>query len=131
MEILSFDTHPCERVLTSLKYFEADKHLSFSIKNEDEEDVMAYVALKKENLCNKEHGCRVLDLYINQFTIPLYDKMFEEIIARITIWRNDGKPSFDYMWFYLKDMENPCWQNFISCYKDFEVLKGIAYYQIR
>lgn len=103
-------------ILQSKGIDDADLNLSFSIRKEGDNEVVAFISLKREGFpnCENKRGCRIINLFVQRIetkanysviNTSLLDKLFQEALSRITIWCDDSTLSFDYIWFDASDFE--------------------------
>ena len=117
---------------------ESLKRLSFSYRTVQNDELIAFIALKKEDcpfLKSISNACRILHFEVKKIKIQgwnmpylgLYDKMFDEAMFYIKEWCEDGKPYFDCVWFAEDDIELI---ELKKLFKDFIVKNGIFYKSI-
>lgn len=103
-------------ILQSQGIVDADLSLSFSLRKEKNNEVVAFISLKREGFpnCENKRGCRIINLFVQRIeskanysviNTSLLDKLYQEALSRIMIWCDDGVLSFDYIWFDTSDFE--------------------------
>ena len=133
-----FNEYPPTEILEEDAYKESLKRLSFSYRTVQNDELIAFIALKKEDcpfLKSISNACRILHFEVKKIKIQgwnmpylgLYDKMFDEAMFYIKEWCEDGKPYFDCVWFAEDDIELI---ELKKLFKDFIVKNGKFYKSI-
>lgn len=137
----SFNEFPLEEYIGRQWFDESNKDLSFSLYDESNNGVLAYIALAKatpsifiSNVRNQDNGCKILKLFVSQTllgngykspSIPLISRLWEEAKDSIVIWNTNGIPSFDYIWFNRTDFEQA--DDLIEIMEDVKHIGNIVY----
>lgn len=137
----SFNEFPLEKCIGCQWFDESHKDLSFSLYDENENKVLAYIALVKAtpsilipNVENQDNGCKILKLFVSQVllvngykspSIPLIYRLWEEAKDSIVIWNTNGIPSFDYIWFDRTDFEQA--DDLINIMDDVEHIGNVVF----
>jgi len=105
----SFYMFLSKNILQSRYYKKSTKRLSFSYRYEGDQEVFAFVSLKKEEISNYVDGrcgCKILEFFFEEgVESTIREQLYEETRDRIKIWiltNQEGLP-FDYLWFELKN----------------------------
>lgn len=107
---IEFDT---PNILSSSKYEDSLKNLSYSYRYKGDDEAFSYISMKKED-DDKGLTCTVLDLHIDtNIGFPRYEQIYEEIELRIIGWKFDNDKFFD----YIKIERNDKFNNLIDFFK--------------
>ena len=118
----SFNEYPPTEILGTDIYMQSIKSLSFQYRTIEDDKLIAYIALSKEQLPINIHnineymsGCRILDVYVAPKIVngcevddtALRMKLLEESEHYIKGWANLDSCdfTFDYYWFYNEDIK--------------------------
>ena len=119
----SFFEYPPTEILGTDIYLKSIKRLSFQYRTKDDDKLIAYIALSREqvpqnipNIDKHMIGCRILGIYVTHNISKEYEvdnailrmALLDEAEFCINGWvdSNDcNKFAFDYLWFYNKDIK--------------------------
>ncbi|MBR5788101.1 MAG: hypothetical protein IKY35_05375 [Muribaculaceae bacterium] len=119
----SFVEYPPIEILGTDIYLKSIKRLSFQYRTKEGDNLVAYVALSKENIPlnipnigKHMNGCRILSIYVGAEIINGYEvdnvalrmALLDEAEYFINGWvdsENNANFIFDYFWFYNEDIK--------------------------
>ena len=117
---LTFNDYPPTEILEQDFYKESHKVLSFQYRAKDYDNLIAYIALKKEKaniecISNRLSGCRILKVWVRTIGVGLYAvddavlrrALLDEAEFLMKCWVNNHtrETEFDYLWCYDVDIE--------------------------
>lgn len=120
---LSFHEYPPIEILGTSIYLDSNKELSFQYRSRANDELLAYIAMRKESpinnipgILNPENGCRILSIWVkpikfNDFSInnvTLSTALLDEAEMYINGWidHRNNMFEFDYFWWYNEDFES-------------------------
>lgn len=138
---LTFNDYPPTELLGMEIYLNSIKNLSFQYRTKDNDELIAYIALKQEhpnieipNITNQVKGCRILGIYVESYRVGQYQVtdvqllniLLDEAEFYISGWVDNTtkQPQFDYIWFNIADFNS---QDIIERIDGCVVNNGLAY----
>lgn len=121
----TFDEYPPTEILGESFYLESRKTLSFQYRDKESDELLAYIALKKEEMpiqipeeVRNANGCRLLMADVRKIVSPdnwvvkdviLLDALLYEAEYYINGWCDTDRNNefeFDYLWFDMRDFND-------------------------
>ncbi len=99
----NFHTYINDEIVLLPTYRKSSKLMSFSYRWKGEESIFAYAVLMRCDNIHEGRGCRILDCKNNDSNA--YDRFFDRIETISELWAYHGGKKFDYLWFYVKDID--------------------------
>lgn len=98
----NYSTFCNDEILFLPSYKKASKRMSFSFRWNNKDSIFAYASLKRHDIASEGIGCRILDFNNSDYLAD--EKFFDRIVSVAEMWATRGKHTFDYLWFYPKDL---------------------------
>lgn len=116
-----------DQVLSIPSYDDASKVLSFTLRNNETNRILAYASLKHENLDDEEKGCQIIG--ISLIDSNLEERFYDTLKNRVIIWCNDeAEFSFNYLWFRTEDIDHHNANKIIENIEGFEYIETFHSY---
>lgn len=119
-QIHFFNEYPPNEILKERYYIDSIKHLSFSYRHKDSDELVAFIAVKKEQSpiriegIDTTKGCRIIQMRVRcinsgGFTVidtNVLDNLLQNAFYYIKGWDDESNQSdFAYIWFDITDFE--------------------------
>lgn len=139
-QIHFFNEYPPNEILKERYYIDSIKHLSFSYRHKDSDKLVAFIAVKKEQIpihidsIDMTKGCRIIQMRVrciisSGFSVidtNVLDNLLQDAFYYIKGWDDENnQPHFDYIWFDITDFEQA--NDLIEIMDDIEHNGNIVY----